>query len=135
VIVIDDYAHHPTEIRTTLSAARATYPDRDIWAVYQPHTYSRTRTFLGEFEGVFAAADRLVVTGIYAAREPLDPTINSAQVIAASRHEEAQAIDSLPQVLDYLTRHVQPHSVVIILSAGTATWLGPELLKALERVA
>lgn len=133
VIVIDDYAHHPTEIRTTLSAARAAYPDRDIWAVYQPHTYSRTRTFLGEFEGVFAAADQLVVTDIYAAREPQDPTINNLQVIAASRHEQTHAIDSLPQVLDYLASHVQPHSVVLILSAGTATWIGPELLKALER--
>ncbi len=131
VIVIDDYAHHPTEIRSTLSAARATYPDRDIWAVYQPHTYSRTRTFLGEYEGVFSAADHLVVTGIYAAREQADPNINAAQVIAASRHEMAKAIDQLPQVLDYLASHVEPHSVVIILSAGTATWLGPELLQAL----
>jgi len=131
VVVIDDYAHHPTEIRTTLSATRAAYPDRDIWAVYQPHTYSRTRTFLGEFEGVFASADHLIVTGIYAAREPIDPMINSTQVIAASRHEMAQAIDSLPQVLDYLVGHVRPHSVIIILSAGTATWLGPELLKTL----
>ncbi len=131
VVVIDDYAHHPTEIRTTLSATRAAYPDRDIWAVYQPHTYSRTRTFLGEFEGIFAAADHLVVTGIYAAREAIDPTLNGAQVIAASRHEMAEAIESLPDTLDYLASHVRPHSVVIILSAGTATWLGPELLEAL----
>ncbi len=130
VIVIDDYAHHPTEIRTTLSAVRATYPDRDIWAVYQPHTYSRTRTFLGQFDGVFAAADHLVVTGIYAAREAIDPTINAAQVIAASRHQAAEAIDSLPDVLNYLVAHVDANSVVIILSAGTATSLGPDLLQS-----
>jgi len=134
VIVIDDYAHHPTEIRTTLSAVRAAYPDRDIWAVYQPHTYSRTRTFMGDFEGIFAAADSLIVTEIYAAREAIDPTINAAQVIASSRHERAMAIDSLPHVLDYLARHVEPHSVVIILSAGTATSLGPDLLAALSEV-
>ena len=130
VLVIDDYAHHPTEVRTTLAAARAAYPNRTIWAVYQPHTYSRTRTFLDQFEGVFAAADHVVITDIYAAREAADPAVMPDMVAAASRHPQAQARGSLPEVLDYISQ-VQPDSLVIILSAGTATQLGSALLERL----
>jgi len=128
IIVIDDYAHHPTEIRSTLAAARALYPDRDIWAIYQPHTYSRTKTLLDQFEGVFGAADHLIVTDIYAAREAFDPSITAAQVAAVSRHHDALAVGDLAKARAYLHRHVKPHSVIIILSAGTATQLGPALL-------
>lgn len=133
VLVIDDYAHHPTEIRSTLAAARAVYPDRTIWAVYQPHTYSRTRTLLDQFDGVFAAADQVVICDIYPAREAEDPRISAAQVAAASRHAQARAAGPLPAVLDHLSRHVQPGSLVLILSAGTATTLGPALLERLPQ--
>ena len=132
ILIIDDYAHHPTELRTTLAAARARYPEREIWAVYQPHTYSRTKALLDQFEGVFNAADHLVVTDIYAAREACDSSINAAQVVAVSRHPGAVAGGELAQVADYLRQHVQPHSLIIILSAGTATRLGPELLQSLH---
>ncbi len=70
VIVIDDYAHHPTEIKATLAAAKARYPRRRIWAVWQPHTYSRTQALLNDFVHSFADADEVIVTEIYAAREP-----------------------------------------------------------------
>jgi UDP-N-acetylmuramate--alanine ligase len=69
VTFIDDYAHHPTEIMATLSAARVRFPNRNIWAVWQPHTYSRTRTLFTEFAGAFRDADHVLVTDIYAARE------------------------------------------------------------------
>ena len=69
IVVIDDYAHHPTKIRATLAAARLRYPGRRIWAVWQPHTYSRTRLLLAEFAAAFEQADEVVVTDIYPARE------------------------------------------------------------------
>ena len=132
VIVIDDYAHHPTEVQSTLLAARAAYPHREIWAVYQPHTYSRTRTFLHRFNGIFNPADHVIITGIYAAREPLDPSITPELVAAASHHERALAISELDAVIDHLARSLRPNSLVIILSAGTATRIGPALLKRLR---
>ncbi len=132
VLVIDDYAHHPAEIRSTLAAARAAYPDREIWAVYQPHTYSRTRTFLAAYEGVFSAADHLIITDIYAAREAQDANITPESVVASSRHPDGSSIGSLDDVLLYLKQHVGPNSIMIILSAGTATKLGPELLRWLQ---
>ncbi len=132
VLVVDDYAHHPTEIRATLAAARAAYSDREIWAVYQPHTYSRTRTLQDRFEGAFGAADHVLVTDIYAAREPYDPSVTSAQVAAASRHPDARSAGSLADTLAFLLDHVQAGSLVIILSAGSATQLGPQLLNQLS---
>ncbi len=131
VLIIDDYAHHPAEIRSTLQAARSAYPDREIWAVYQPHTYSRTRTFLDQFNGAFSFADHLIVTDIYAAREAPDPGITPELVVAASHHEQALAIHGLEEATDYLLKALRPGSMVIILSAGTATRLGPMLLEGL----
>jgi UDP-N-acetylmuramate--alanine ligase len=69
VTVIDDYAHHPTEIRATLAAARQRYPGRRLWAVWQPHTFSRTRLLLDEFATCFNEADRVVALDIYKSRE------------------------------------------------------------------
>ena len=132
VVVIDDYAHHPTEVQSTLQAARAAYPDREIWAIYQPHTYSRTRTFLDLFNGAFSAADRVIITDIYAAREPRDENITPDLVAAASHHDRALAIPDLDAVTDHLSEHLRPNSLVIILSAGTATRIGPALLKRLS---
>jgi UDP-N-acetylmuramate--alanine ligase len=135
VIIIDDYAHHPAEIRSTLQTARSAYPDREIWAVYQPHTYSRTRTFLDQFNGAFNSADHLIITDIYAARETPDPAITPELVAATSRHENALALHQLDEVAAYLLQNLQPGSLVIILSAGTATRLGPMLLEGLKQSA
>jgi UDP-N-acetylmuramate--alanine ligase len=132
VLIIDDYAHHPAEIRSTLQAARASYPDREIWAIYQPHTYSRTRTFLDLFNSAFNLADGLIVTDIYPARETPDPAITPELVAAASHHENGVAIHDLDDVAAYLLPRLAPGSLVIILSAGTATRLGPMLLEQLS---
>jgi UDP-N-acetylmuramate--alanine ligase len=69
IVIVDDYGHHPTEIKSTLAAARARYPHRRIWAVWQPHTYTRTQQWLAEFGGAFSEADEVLVTKVYAARE------------------------------------------------------------------
>ena len=132
VVVIDDYAHHPTEVRSTLQAARGAYPDREIWAIYQPHTYSRTRTFLDSFQGAFQAADHLIITDIYPAREPVDPEITPELVAAASQHEDARVMRDLDAIPQALAQELHPNSLVIILSAGTATRLGPALLELLR---
>ena len=70
VTVIDDYAHHPTEVRATLAAARSRYPGRRIVAVFQPHTFSRAALYAREFAAALSGADIAIVTDIYAAREP-----------------------------------------------------------------
>ncbi len=124
VTVIDDYAHHPTEIRATLAAARLRYPGRRIWAVWQPHTYSRTRLLFQEFAAAFAYADFVLVTDIYAARESQPPDgFSSSQVaraIATRASGEVFYIPTLVQAQEFLTERLAPGDVLMVLSAGDA---------------
>jgi UDP-N-acetylmuramate--alanine ligase len=134
VVVIDDYAHHPTEIRATLRAARERYPERRIWAVWQPHTYSRTKELLDAFVASFDDADRVMLLPIYAARETDTLGIGAADVAAAmDEHVEARVAGSMAQAVGWLTSAVQPGDAVLTLSAGDGNRVGEQLLAALER--
>jgi len=130
VIVIDDYAHHPTEIRATLAAAKARYPDRRIWAVWQPHTYSRTQTLFFEFSRAFERADHVLVTEVYASREAKQE-FSSAEVVSAMPHPSARYSGSLEDTTKYLLEHLTSGDVVIVLSAGDADQVSAEVLKSL----
>ena len=121
VIVIDDYGHHPTEIRSTLQAARARYPKARIWAVWQPHTYSRTLGWLGEFGASFADADAVIVTGVYAAREKLPDGFSLREVASAIRDVPARPIQDLDDVIHVLVAEIQQGDVILVFSAGDAT--------------
>ena len=138
IMIFDDYAHHPTEIRATLSAARMRFPDRRIWAVWQPHTYSRTRALLDEFSQAFANADRIVVTEIYPAREqPPADGFSGAKVVSAFkksnsyRGDVVHYIPEFPAVVRFLLREARPGDVVIVLSAGDADSISAALLAEL----
>lgn len=132
VAVIDDYGHHPTEIRATLAAARMVYPTRTIWAVWQPHTFSRTRLLADKFATAFDDANHVIATKIYASREKDIPGINAAAVVARMRHPDARYVESLDEVVEVLTAEVQPNDVVITLSAGDATQISDRLLEHLK---
>jgi UDP-N-acetylmuramate--alanine ligase len=131
VMVFDDYAHHPTEIRTTLDAARTRFPGRNLWAVWQPHTYSRTQTLLEEFAGAFLEADHVLVTEIFASREAKQDHFSARQVVAAMRHPDAHFVPSLDEASEYLLEHVQPGDVVLVLSAGDADQISAQVLAGL----
>jgi UDP-N-acetylmuramate--alanine ligase len=119
VVVVDDYAHHPTEIRATLLAARARYPGRQIWAVWQPHTYSRTVTLLSEFIESLKLADRVVVTEIYAAREN-QQGFSSASIVEAMQRESAYFAPTLADAAQYILQELKTGDVLLVLSAGDA---------------
>lgn len=130
VILIDDYAHHPTEIRATLAGAKARYPNSRIWAVWQPHTYSRTKTLMMDFARAFGDADKVLVTEIYASREPKQD-FSSAEVISLMPHASAKYTGSLDETKKYLKENLRPNDVLLILSAGDADKITGELLKEL----
>jgi UDP-N-acetylmuramate--alanine ligase len=130
--VYDDYAHHPTEIRATLAGARARFPQARIWAVWQPHTYSRTKTLFLDFARAFKDANEVIVTEVYAAREPEETEFTSAEVISAMPHFSARYIKTLPEVTEYLLEHLQPGDVVLVLSAGDADKVSADVVKALQ---
>ncbi|MBM3152787.1 MAG: UDP-N-acetylmuramate--L-alanine ligase [Chloroflexi bacterium] len=131
VTVIDDYAHHPTEIRATLAGARARYPGRTIWAVWQPHTYSRTQTLFDDFAGAFQDADRVIVTEVYRAREA-EQDFSASQVVAAMQRPAAQFIPALPEVRAHLLSNLEPGAVLLVLSAGDADQVSREVLAGLQ---
>lgn len=132
VTVVDDYGHHPTEIEATVQAARARFPENRIWAVWQPHTYSRTSMWQAQFGKALAGADRAVVTGVYAAREA-QPEDFSLEAVAAAVHVPgAQAIEKLADVTAYLLEQVAAGDVVIVFSAGDATLVSRGLLDGLH---
>jgi UDP-N-acetylmuramate--alanine ligase len=131
VTVIDDYAHHPTAIAATLAAARRRYPDRRLWAVFQPHTFSRTERMIYRMGESFGDADHVIVTDIYAAREADDGRVSAAELVAASPHRDIRHIGDLATAAGYLTEHVEPGAVVITLGAGDSHKVGELLLAAL----
>ncbi len=128
VTVIDDYAHHPSEIRATLQAARQRYPQADVWAVFQPHTFSRTRALMDGFAGAFGDADHVLVTEIFAAREQPDGVTSGRRLVEAMTHPQARFVPSLDEALAVLEAEVLPGSVVVTLSAGDANRVGKDLL-------
>lgn len=134
VRVVDDYGHHPSEIRATLAAARGLHSGR-IVVVFQPHRYTRTRDLFQAFSDAFHDADRLIVTGIYAAGEEKIPGVESAALVDAIRARGHRAVDlvaDLEQVPAALVPELRAGDLVITLGAGSVTRLGPALLRALE---
>lgn len=133
VVVLDDYAHHPTEIRATLAGLRQRYPARALWAVFQPHTYSRVRALFDDFTTCFGLADHVRITDIFPARELPDGTTSSRALAERVVHPDCRYSGSLEDSARNLIEQVQPDSVVVTLSAGDANWIGKQLLEALSR--
>jgi UDP-N-acetylmuramate--alanine ligase len=135
VAVVDDYAHHPTEIRATLDAARAAFPGRRIIAAFQPHLFSRTRDFAGDFGQALARSDAIFLTEIYPAREQPLPGV-TADLIATAAANAGKPVTwrgTRNDLASALATAVRPGDVVITLGAGDITKTGPELLTALGR--
>jgi UDP-N-acetylmuramate--alanine ligase len=132
VTVVDDYAHHPSEIRATLAAARQRYAGRRIWAVFQPHTYSRTKTLLTEFATAFDDAERVIITAIYAAREKDDLGIGGKDLVQMMTHPQALHIADLPEASSWVSEKLRPGDVLITMGAGDVWRVGEEILARLR---
>lgn len=134
ILVIDDYAHHPTEIRATLAAARARYPSRRLWVVWQPHTYSRLQTLFDEFALAFGEANQVIVSEVYAAREK-DETFSARSIAQAIHNVPAEFIPTLDAIRENLLQRLAPGDVLLVLSAGDANRVSREVLQALQEKA
>lgn len=138
VTVVDDYAHHPTEIQATLQAARAGGWKRVIGA-FQPHLYSRTRYLHDEFGGALNLCDLAIVTDVYGAREEPEPGISGKLVVdSALKWEPASKVAYIPrprEIVPLLLRELRAGDLFITLGAGDIFKVGEELLAALERQA
>ena len=134
VTVVDDYAHHPTEIRATLAAARLAYPGRRIVAAFQPHLFSRTKDFALDFADALGAADATWLADIYPAREQPMPGVTSALIADAMARAGKSPAWQGPraEMAAALGASVKPGDVVLTIGAGDVTKTGPELLALLR---
>ena len=131
ITVIDDYAHHPTEIQATLSAA-ANYPHKRLVLVFQPHTYTRTQAFLHEFADVLSQADILVLAEIYAAREKNTLGISSKDILALVEEKgcEAYYFPSFEEIEEFLSKNCINGDLLITMGAGNVVEIGEFLLES-----
>ncbi len=129
VTVIDDYAHHPTEITATLQAAQ-NYPHNTLWCVFQPHTYSRTKAFLPEFAQALALADRVVLADIYAAREKDTLGVSSRMLQDEIRRlgKECAYFPSFDEIENFLLENCSGGDLLITMGAGDVVKIGENLL-------
>ncbi len=134
ITLMDDYAHHPTEVRATLLAARQRFPGRRLVVCFQPHTYSRTRYLLEGFRTCFEAADALYMLGTYAAREESDAGMDARALATEITRPSAQYMDAetFEVVADRIAADLQPGDVCFTIGAGDIDRLGPLLRTRLE---
>lgn len=129
--IYDDYAHHPSEVRATLSALREKYPDKKIRAVFQPHQYSRTKFFLDEFAKSFDDADEVIIPNIYRVRDK-DEIVSSISVDdlvseISENHERVQNGKGLSETAKYLNESISEEDVVVVMGAGDVTKIHAKL--------
>jgi UDP-N-acetylmuramate--alanine ligase len=137
VTVLDDYAHHPTEIRASLKAIRERYRPQRLWCVFQAHQYSRTKSLLDEFAGSFAHADMTILPEIYFARDSeADRREVNAEILAErirGHGTDAQYIGRFDAVCDYLEQHVHSGDLVVTMGAGDVWKVADEYIQRLGR--
>ena len=136
VMVVDDYAHHPTEITATLEAAHEMWPDKRIIAVFQPHLYTRTRDFMDDFAKAFFNADILVLTDVYAAREAPIDGVNGEMLANLARqygHRNVHYVADRKEVSGFLAGKVREGDAVVTMGAGDIWRCGGALLAELEQ--
>jgi UDP-N-acetylmuramate--alanine ligase len=131
VLLVDDYAHHPTEILATLSAARSAYPERYIRAVWQPHTYSRTTTLYQDFTKAFLSADQVLVLDVYEAREDKPEDFQMLDLVNAIQHDNVLFLPALDQAAAYLEGELRAGDMLLIFTAGDAIEINDRVEKTL----
>jgi len=136
ITILDDYAHHPTEIRASLEAARQRYAPRRLWCIFQPHQYSRTRFLLDDFAESFKLADITIVPEIYFVRDTAESknTVNAETLVERIRQRQCQAlfINDFAGIVEHLKTHVTDGDLVITMGAGTIWKVADEYIQWLR---
>jgi UDP-N-acetylmuramate--alanine ligase len=133
IIIIDDYAHHPTEIKVNLAAARTQFEGYSIWVVVQPHTFSRVMALLDDFVKAFEDADHVIIVDIYASREKDEGLISSKDIVSRMSHPDAYYIGSLNEAADYVATHLTAPAVLFTMGAGDGYLVGEWVLDKIQR--
>ncbi|KAI3952030.1 hypothetical protein MKX01_004263 [Papaver californicum] len=145
--IYDDYAHHPTEVRAVLQAARTRYPHKDLWVILQPHTFSRLAAFMDEFSNALSNADRVIITQVWAARETNICNVSGRELatyigppseyipLMVCQHNNFNLEDIIDKLVYEISTYTGREIVVFTLGAGDITALGPKLFHRLKEKA
>ncbi len=129
VLIYDDYAHHPLEVKATVEAAREKFKNQKIFIVFQPHLYSRTKLLINDFAQSFNSADQVIITDIYAAREKMDKSIHARDLVKQIRKHNPFVIylKDFEKIEEYLKKETKKNDVIITLGAGNVYEIGESL--------
>ncbi|MBU1399313.1 MAG: UDP-N-acetylmuramate--L-alanine ligase, partial [Proteobacteria bacterium] len=136
IIVVDDYGHHPTEIKTTLQAAKESWPERRLVVIFQPHRYTRTKALFDDFTRAFYQSDYLVILPIYPAGEKMIEGVDSrvlCEAIAAHGHKEAVFMEGHEKAVAFLSKKLKENDILLTLGAGDVWKAGMSLLEYLKK--
>jgi len=131
VVVVDDYAHHPTEILATIQAAKSRFPQRRLWVLWQPHTYSRTVELFDQFRSALQHAEHLVVMDIFAAREDKPEGFSIGKLVRDLHHPDVHLMPGIPEAAGFLSQVLVPGDVLLVMSAGDAIDVSKRVLRTL----
>ncbi|RLI53139.1 MAG: UDP-N-acetylmuramate--L-alanine ligase, partial [Candidatus Thorarchaeota archaeon] len=136
ILIIDDYGHHPTEIKATLSSLKSVFPKRRLIVVFQPHQYSRTRFLLKDFASSFTDADKVVVPDIYFVRDSLkEKKLVNAEILVdriRKNGKEALYLPTFEEIVEYLMEILRKNDIILTLGAGPVDWVAKRLLERLR---
>ncbi len=136
ICFIDDYAHHPSEIRATLAAARLqAKPEQRVVAIFQPHRYSRTLTFLADFAQSFDHADSIIISDIYSAGEPNLGQVSGQKLaeMIATHHPQVTYLPTLASISEFLTQSLRPGDLALFLGAGNLNQVIPDVMASIKK--
>lgn len=133
ITIVDDYAHHPTEIKATLHAAKQ-FPHQKIWCIFQPHTYTRTKTLFNEFSEAFKDADKVIITDIYAAREKDTGLVSPSDLVESINKYSSNAIyrNDFKSIAEFVAKEAHPGDLILTMGAGDVFKLGPMILEGIK---
>src|SRR3989344_8927704 len=117
-IIIDDYGHHPTEIKATIETLKATHPDKTLWTVFQPHTFSRTEALFNDFSKCFAQSDKTIILDIYASKREAFGKTHSRDLVRAINNKNVVYKSGITQAANFLKKQIKTDSVVLTIGAS-----------------
>lgn len=132
--IYDDYAHHPTAIGATLKALRQKYPENKIWAIDEPHGFSRTKALLSQYKNIFNDADKVLIGPIYKARDKEDFGMSPQKIAEVSEHRNIKAFDSFPELLKVLLSEIKAGDIVLVMGAGKSYLWAREIKSAVGEI-
>ena len=132
-ILIDDYAHHPEEVKATLKAAREFFPKRRIWCVFHPHTFTRTKALLSEFAQSFEDADRVIVLDIYGSAREAQGGVHSKDLVELAKkyHRSVEYVPTIPEAVEFLREKISREDLVIAMGAGNVWEVAEKLVSGI----